>query len=66
MFAASSQRDKPPHSVIKPAIIQITISNSPEFTCLAISAETINIPQPIIEPATIDTASVRESVLFKS
>jgi len=46
-----------------PATSQTKSSRPVEFTCLAISEETINMPEPIIEPATIVTASNNFSFL---
>src|SRR6202171_1657264 len=43
--------------VIKPVINQTTISNPGLFTCRAMSADTMKMPDPIIEPATIMVAS---------
>ena len=43
--------------VIKPVVNQTTISNPGLFTCRAMSADTMKIPEPIIEPVTIMVAS---------
>jgi hypothetical protein len=43
--------------VIKPVVNQTTISNPGLFTCREMSADTMKMPEPIIDPATIMVAS---------
>src|SRR6478672_13630933 len=64
-MAASSPYESAPSIVMTPAASQASINQRGELTVREISAETMNMPDPIIEPATSIVASVNERALTK-
>src|SRR5215467_6555776 len=52
--------------VMKPVTSQAAINNAVESTCLAISADTRKIPEPIIEPMTSMVELVRPNPFTNS
>jgi hypothetical protein len=52
--------------VITPQMIQMNSNNPGDWTALAISAETIKIPPPIMDPIISMVASSRLNPLMKS
>src|SRR5436309_9733102 len=65
-IAASSPYASAPSSVMTPVRIHATRRNQGDPTLREISAETMKIPEPIIEPATSIVASVRVIALTNS
>src|ERR1700730_16884110 len=65
-IAASSPYASAPNIVTTPDTTHAMSSQKGEFTVREISAETMNIPDPIIEPATSIVASVSVSALTNS
>jgi len=65
-IAASSPYARAPKMVTTPETTQAIRSQNGEFTVREISAETMNIPEPIIEPATSIVASVSVKALTNS
>src|SRR5450759_4710275 len=65
-IAASSPYARAPKMVTTPETIHAIRSQKGEFTVREISAETMKIPEPIMEPATSIVASVSVSALTNS
>jgi len=65
-IAASSPYESAPKIVITPVTIHAISSQKGEFTVREMSAETMKMPEPIIEPATSIVASVSVSALTNS
>src|SRR5438105_435226 len=65
-MAASSPYASAPSSVMMPVRIHATSRNQGDPTVREMSAETMKIPEPIIEPATSIVASVRVIALTNS
>src|SRR3954464_1707438 len=65
-IAASSPYASAPRSVMTPVSTQATIRKNGDSTFRAMSAETMKIPEPIIEPATHIVASVSVMALTNS
>src|SRR5216110_1418317 len=65
-IAASSPYESAPKIVITPVAIHAMSSQKGELTVREISAETMKMPEPIIEPATSIVASVSVSALTNS
>src|ERR1051325_4173503 len=65
-IAASSPYASAPSSVMMPVRIHATSTNQGEWTLRPMSAETMKIPEPIIEPATSIVASVSVMALTNS
>src|SRR5216110_1342485 len=65
-IAASSPYESAPKIVITPVAIHAISSQKGELTVREISAETMKMPDPIIEPATSIVASVSVSALTNS
>ena len=64
--AASSPYDSAPATVISPVTTQIISSPPGEFICRAMSADTMKIPEPIMEPTTSMVASSSDSPRLNS
>ena len=60
-MAASSPYESAPTSVINPVATHTASSSAGLRTCPAISADTIKMPEPIIEPITIIVESTNPS-----
>jgi hypothetical protein len=65
-MAASSAYASAPSIVMTPVRIHASRSRNGEPTVRAMSAETMKMPDPIIDPATSIVASVRVSAFTKS
>jgi hypothetical protein len=65
-IAASSPNASAPSTVTTPVRIQATSSHPGEPSVRLISAETMKMPEPTIEPATSIVASVNVSALTNS
>src|SRR5437762_2149096 len=65
-MAASSPYASAPSSVMMPVRIHATSRNQGDPTLRPMSAETMKIPDPIIEPATSIVASVSDMALTNS
>src|SRR5579872_559798 len=65
-IAASSPYARAPSSVMTPVTIQTTSNQKGEPTDLAMSAETMKMPDPIMAPATSIVASTSVSALTNS
>ena len=66
MFNTGSAYAIAPARENKPAINHTINNRNADCVYLAISAETINIPQPIIEPTTTEIESFKFNVLCNS
>jgi hypothetical protein len=64
-MAASSPYARAPSNVITPVITHATTNQNGEGSDLAMSAETMKMPEPIIEPATSMVASVNVMAFTK-
>src|SRR4029078_4295257 len=62
-MAARSPYARAPSTVITPAASHASMSQSGELTVREMSAETMKIPDPIMDPATSIVASVRDRAL---